>query len=402
MFTIIENREGFEAAAKEKWVLIARYGEYPHGESGKVQVFDRAAAEAIKAKFFHEMQGRDAVGVLVDMDHRSYDMSQLTEAAAWAVDLKADDVGLWALIRWTDLGESAVRNGRYQFLSPTFNKADELPGGKVRPTRLDTIALTNRPNMAMPPLSRYEVSLSNRALLANRVRGGAGALVSLPGSREFYGFVLPENAGGVSVLMNRAASLPECPHEAAVLFRALVNRRMVYRREGFGAANDAVLQAHAALAERASKQAQRGARENFLSRLQNRVGTAFEGAATATVAGYFGVTEDDLSELRKRIGFPRVEDEEIVRAHEAISPTALSGLLNAEMVRKLYLANIKKIKELRPMMDTQEAGQILFYAWPELHMLYHEHCIGKSAGGFGTQPSGMVDTYGPISTAYHG
>jgi hypothetical protein len=63
--------------------------------------------------------------------------------------------GLWAKIRWSDVGEEAVKGGRYRFISPVWNRADcvDLGGGRVRPVRLLNAAVTNDPNIkGMRPL----------------------------------------------------------------------------------------------------------------------------------------------------------------------------------------------------------------------------------------------------------
>jgi hypothetical protein len=63
---------------------------------------------------------------------------------------------LFAKIRWSDVGEEAVKGGRYRFLSPVWNRADcvDLGGGRVRPVRLLNAAVTNDPNLkGMVPLS---------------------------------------------------------------------------------------------------------------------------------------------------------------------------------------------------------------------------------------------------------
>lgn len=59
--------------------------------------------------------------------------------------------GLWAQIRWSDLGEAAVRGGRYRLVSPVWNRCDcevvSQEENKVRPLRLSRVALTNDPNL---------------------------------------------------------------------------------------------------------------------------------------------------------------------------------------------------------------------------------------------------------------
>jgi hypothetical protein len=95
-------------------------------------------------------------GLLVDFDHFSLDDRARSEAAGWIVDLEARDTGLWAKIRWSDVGEEAVKGGRYRFMSPVWARSDcvDLGNGRVRPVRLINAAVTNDPNLrGMCPLS---------------------------------------------------------------------------------------------------------------------------------------------------------------------------------------------------------------------------------------------------------
>ena len=71
--------------------------------------------------------------------------------------------GLWAQIRWSDVGEEAVKGGRYRFLSPVWARRDcvDLGDGRVRPVRLLNAAVTNDPNLkGLRPLSNRQGSLT--------------------------------------------------------------------------------------------------------------------------------------------------------------------------------------------------------------------------------------------------
>ena len=111
----------------------------------------------------------------MDFDHFSLDDRARSEAAGWIVALEARvpgseflvrgsgeedgaaggrrptaaNAGLWAKIRWSDVGEEAVKGGRYRFLSPVWARSDcvDLGNGRVRPVRLLNAAVTNDPNL---------------------------------------------------------------------------------------------------------------------------------------------------------------------------------------------------------------------------------------------------------------
>jgi phage I-like protein len=152
--------------APDGWFHIAPHGTFPH-PTGALQVIDTEACEAMLGTFNEEARQPNFPGLLVDFDHFSHDPAQPTTAAGWLGALEHRDDGLYAQIRWSDLGHQALTGGRYRLASPTWNRADcdqwtaPAPDGRdtvhLRPRRLDRLALTNDPNL--PGL----MPLSNRA-----------------------------------------------------------------------------------------------------------------------------------------------------------------------------------------------------------------------------------------------
>ena len=180
---------------EDGWYQIAPLGEFPHAGAGVVQVIDAEACVAMAARFAADANVPNFAGLLIDFDHFSLDVGQRSEAAGWIVGLEARQegrgsgvespasfhdgttprqspagAGLWAQIRWSDVGEAAVKGGRYRFLSPVWTRADcvdlGVDGGtgsagspqagwpRVRPVRLINAAVTNDPNLkGMVPLS---------------------------------------------------------------------------------------------------------------------------------------------------------------------------------------------------------------------------------------------------------
>jgi len=181
MNTLLLNRDGFQMPA-DGWYQIAPLGEFAHAQAGVVQVIDREACEAMVNRFRSESQAANFAGLLVDFDHFSLDGEKRSEAAGWITALEArfegsgvgvqgsgegaEKAGLWAKIRWSDVGEEAVKGGRYRFLSPVWARSDcvDLGNGRMRPVRLLNAAVTNDPNLkGMRPLS-------NSAAAANEPR----------------------------------------------------------------------------------------------------------------------------------------------------------------------------------------------------------------------------------------
>ncbi len=162
------------------WFHIAPHGTFPHS-NGAMQVIDAEACEAMLRTFNEEARQSNFPGLLVDFDHFSHDPAQPTTAAGWIGALDHRDDGLYAQIRWSDLGHQALTGGRYRFASPVWNRSDcdqwsapVPPEGRqvvhLRPRRLDRLALTNDPNL--PGLA----PLSNRSCgrqLISTLSGGA-------------------------------------------------------------------------------------------------------------------------------------------------------------------------------------------------------------------------------------
>ena len=138
------------------WYQFAPLGEFPHLGADVVQVVDAEACIAMAARFKADAAVDNFAGLLVDFDHFSMDIGQRSEAAGWVTDLESRDTGLWGQIRWTDIGEEAVKGGRYRFLSPVWARSDcvDLGNGRIRPVRMINAALTNDPNLkGLAPLA---------------------------------------------------------------------------------------------------------------------------------------------------------------------------------------------------------------------------------------------------------
>jgi len=145
------------------WYHLAPVGVFPHAAAGVVQVVDTEACVAMVARFMADAAIQNFAGLLVDFDHFSLDDRARSEAAGWIVGLEDRPTGLWANIRWSDVGEEAVRGGRYRFLSPVWARNDcvDLGNGRVRPVRLLNAAVTNDPNLkGLVPLANGSTSLS--------------------------------------------------------------------------------------------------------------------------------------------------------------------------------------------------------------------------------------------------
>lgn len=155
ILTPITNRSGADAG----WYHLVPKGEFPHPESGLVQVLDDAAITAMVNRFRADAAAPNFAGLLIDQEHWSYEPERSSEAFGWLKELQNRADGIWGRIEWTDLGRQALDAKRYKFTSPVWlpNQVERLGNKRVRPLRLDSAGLTNNPNL------RGMVPLTNRA-----------------------------------------------------------------------------------------------------------------------------------------------------------------------------------------------------------------------------------------------
>ncbi len=138
------------------WYQITPKGQFTHRESGTEQLIDDASIAAMLNRFRKESEAPNFPGVLVDYDHFSLDSGQKSEAAGWITNMQQRPSGLWAQIRWTNSGLGDVKGGKYRLVSPVWlrDEMEDAGDGRLRPLRLDSLALTNDPNLkGMMPLS---------------------------------------------------------------------------------------------------------------------------------------------------------------------------------------------------------------------------------------------------------
>ena len=148
----ILNRE-FKHPA-DGWYMIEPVGDHPNRSAGLVQVIDADAITSIVNRFNADAEaGRLSHGheMLIDHEHFKHDPDKETVAYGWAQKLDNRADGIYARVRWTGTGQTAVDGGDYRFFSTEYDPADlkVLNDGKVkrvRPLKLDGLTLTNDPN----------------------------------------------------------------------------------------------------------------------------------------------------------------------------------------------------------------------------------------------------------------
>ncbi len=164
-------------------VQIAPFGEFPgtlKGLDGKAKPITQVLNEAAFNRIIANWQAQGAKELLVDVDHDS--MNGSTRAFAWATNLQIDpDCGLVADFNLTDLGREALSKREYRFVSPVFTLSNE---GDI--LTLDSIALTNRPNLPVSCVLNRESTVINSVedKKENHMEKIISALGLTPGASE--------------------------------------------------------------------------------------------------------------------------------------------------------------------------------------------------------------------------
>lgn len=105
---------------------------------------------------------------LIDLDHLSDKPSphRRTEAAGWITGIELADGIPKASVEWTPVGESAIREGRYRFFSPSFGTFKD-PQGNAHDHVLTGGALTNKPFLTSMPQLQLASAENVDGALAN-------------------------------------------------------------------------------------------------------------------------------------------------------------------------------------------------------------------------------------------
>ncbi len=149
-----------DGAPARSTITLARKGTFKHSRYGKFTIDD-----ATFESFMRNFREVDNSELLVDKEH-SPERGQGTEAMGWIKALRAEGSDLRADIEWTPLGESAIRERRYRYISPTWSMAYQDERGRARGPGLLGAGLTNRPHFRSFPAISLSQSFSEEFALA--------------------------------------------------------------------------------------------------------------------------------------------------------------------------------------------------------------------------------------------
>lgn len=172
--TSVRNRE-IPLKTVDGWYQLAPIGDAPgiieDGQDRKhvTQALNRATLSAVVKAFAEKL--------LVDFEHRSTMPDGDTAAAGWISNVQMRDDGLWGQFVWTDSGEAAVANQRYRYLSPVFTVELSNDGKTAVPVALQSVGLTNRPNLkGLRPLSNKDTEATAAASNSAASGGEKGSM----------------------------------------------------------------------------------------------------------------------------------------------------------------------------------------------------------------------------------
>lgn len=133
-------------------IVVAKLGKYQDKRYGNFQI-TREDYDGWQRNLSKSFNGR----VPIDIDHAP-EKGRGTEAAAWITNLDLDGDKVLADVEWTPLGERAVKERRYLYISPTFVQDWKDETGAKSGRALIGAALTNRPFLRkdMPALTLAE------------------------------------------------------------------------------------------------------------------------------------------------------------------------------------------------------------------------------------------------------
>jgi phage I-like protein len=237
--------------AADGWFHIAPQGTFPH-PNGTMQVLDAEACEAMLRTFQEEAKQPNFPGLLVDFDHFSHDPAQPSTAAGWIGALEHREDGLYAQVRWSDLGHEALTGGRYRLVSPVWNRADceqwTAPAGPegreavhLRPRRLDRAALTNDPNLpGLTPVANRAAAKDEEKIPMNLRTELLRYLQLAPAADEGeITEALRRQAEELEALRNRYARLQEAQADSdlerfaeVITNRDVVRTQLIANRDG--------------------------------------------------------------------------------------------------------------------------------------------------------------------------
>jgi phage I-like protein len=150
---------------QDDWVMLAPMGDFAH-ELG-IQRFTPATIQNMANRFNGLLGklGRLFSGAPTFEGHHDIEPDKYpnSKSYGWIMSLDARADGLWGRMVWTPEGREMLQNGAFKFVSPVFlGKPIGQENGRTvfDPVAFKSLALTNQPNLPLPPLANTKDSMT--------------------------------------------------------------------------------------------------------------------------------------------------------------------------------------------------------------------------------------------------
>jgi hypothetical protein len=149
---------------QDEWVMLAPLGDHPHALG--IQRFTPIAIQNMATRFNGLLGklGRLFSGAPTFEGHHDVEPDKYpnSKSYGWIMSLDARADGLWGRMVWTPEGRQMLQNGAFKFVSPVFigRPIGQQNGQTVfDPVAFKSLALTNEPNLPLPPLANEKDSM---------------------------------------------------------------------------------------------------------------------------------------------------------------------------------------------------------------------------------------------------
>lgn len=144
---------------QDEWVLVGPIGDHPHALG--IQRITEASNEKMANSFNSILAklGRLFAGAPTFEGHHDIEPDRYPNSRSygWITQLQnRGKDGLWGRMNWTPEGRRLLQNGDFKFVSPLYaGKPIAHENGRTiyEPVTFKSLALTNEPNLPLPPLA---------------------------------------------------------------------------------------------------------------------------------------------------------------------------------------------------------------------------------------------------------
>jgi hypothetical protein len=163
-----------EARIEGDWIMLAPYGEFRNAKG--LQRITKADAESLANEYNNSLLSMPTrmLGVPIFKGHPDHEhfknRDQDTMAYGRVKKLEARPEGLFANAKWGKKGRELIEDEAFSHPSANFGMVPR-GDGSWRPVRLNSVGLTNNPNLPVPPISmaNEEQNFMDRKKLAKRL-----------------------------------------------------------------------------------------------------------------------------------------------------------------------------------------------------------------------------------------